>query len=208
MRRPPLWIMLALTAAPAMAAFVDCGSTSNAPPPPNTCPDASPPPPTLQGVNVSAKLPPAVLRAKLQPCNSVNDCKGAARVPRCALDGEGYFSCDTTDAGGQPLSPGYNGFCFYSVPIPNSPASFVQTACTCYEGDIRYCDLGKWGACTPATFGPSGSCGIQMCEFGPLGQADASVSAQGGPVPTWGPCLALAPIIVDAGFDGGNDGGE
>jgi hypothetical protein len=175
------WIPLALVTILAVAPFVQCSRSSTPIPPP--------------GVNTFPKPAVSVLRAKLYPCSTPSDCDKYWIVPRCGLDSAVYISCNIDAGGGQPPDPNLPGLCSFSAPTP--PATY----CQCYEGDIRYCDLNGWNSCKPTS--PKG-CGIQMCELGPLGQSDASVSPAAGPVPQWGRCLPPGTFEVDAGSDAGD----
>ena len=69
------------------------------------------------------------------------------------------------------------------------------------------CDLNGWNTCVPTNVA---SCGIQMCQWGPLGQGSSPVEPLSGPVPMWGPCTnPWAPPVVDAGAgEAGADAGD
>jgi hypothetical protein len=181
MKRLPMWFVLTIIGIPVLAVLIQCGSTSMSPTP-------------LPPINEVMKTPDALVRSKIQGCNSDTDCTKAAVTPRCALNSSASVYCDTSDAG-VPLPPGKNGLCAFTIPVNDG-------RCYCYEGDIRYCDLYGLGSCTQKTLG---NCGIQMCSKGVWGQDQVPPP----PSPLWGPCLPQVPPSpppTDGGADATADG--
>jgi hypothetical protein len=111
-----------------------------------------------------------VFRAKTLACFTDNECRNFNVTPRCSAPE--LARCDRTQRSSK------SGICVFQL-------TGTDTTCNaCYEGDIRYCDLGPWGSCTQAN--PS-ACGIQRCS-----------KADNGPIPpaaTWGDCTPLANLL-------------
>jgi len=115
-----------------------------------------------------------VFRAKTIACFTDTECRNFNITPRCSAPE--LARCDRTQK--SPRS----GICVFQL-------TGTDTTCNaCYEGDIRYCDLGAWGSCTQAT--PAG-CGIQRCA-----KAD-----DGGipPAAAWGDCVPLTTLAGGPG---------
>ncbi len=90
--------------------------------------------------------PQTVFRAKSIPCFIDNDCRATTITPRCSAPE--LARCDKTQKSTKL------GICVFQL-------TGLGTTCnTCYEGDIRYCDVGDAGGCSQTN---RASCGIQTC---------------------------------------------
>jgi hypothetical protein len=191
--------LLAIFAAPTGAmALLACGGSqvqppadSSPPPPPSSmatgCDAGCPPPAT--SVNQTSKAGSALLRSKLQPCRGIGDCLVLDTMPRCASTG--YFWCDASQVQYAPTGQNYTGICVFSLP-PQGPTS--TPSCSCFEGDIRYCDMQSPGSCTLVN--PAG-CGVATC----LKEDDGGIP----PGPAWGPCQPFPTIPPSPVTIGGLD---